>query len=333
MQREPACGRHGLLDRQPRELVAELHVRRSGHQHPGGEALIEPGLEPSGEPLHQRQLDLTGDDRNRVKHGSGRLGQARRARQNGVTNGFGQQQVRSAERLGHEERIAAGSSVQIVAIDSERLRQLADRGLRQRCELQPASAAAELAEHDPQLLGALELVISVAREHQRRHRGGRARQQHEHIERRLVGPVDILEHEHRGPAALEVPAQGRRDLMRTRSRLDERLELASDRGCDVPERAERSRGSQRRAGAPEDPQSLRVAEAPQQRRLPDPRLAADEQDPPLRGGPHLGHMPLERRQRIAALEQRRRPEVRDLPRIRTLHPARSVSCQRKRIEK
>jgi hypothetical protein len=76
----------------------------------------------------------------------------------------------------------------------------------------------------------------------------------------------------------------RHHLVRHRTTLDDRLELATGSLGDGEQRPERIRREQRVAGAPEDPGRLAalLAEPPHEGRLADPRLAADQQDMPTR---------------------------------------------------
>ena len=86
--------------------------------------------------------------------------------------------------------------------------------------------AAELPEHRAECVLPRELVVAVRRKYERRHRRHPADEHPEHVERSLVRPVKILEHEcRRSPCQL---AQKRsRDLVRLRALFDERLHLAA----------------------------------------------------------------------------------------------------------
>ena len=57
---------------------------------------------------------------------------------------------------------------------------------------------------------AIELVVAVAGEHERGNGLDLAREQPQHVERRLVGPVEVLEHEDRRAAPAQLADQRRR---------------------------------------------------------------------------------------------------------------------------
>jgi hypothetical protein len=85
---------------------------------------------------------------------------------------------------------------------------------------------------------------------------------------------------------------------------DHGAELAAQFVRDVHERAERARGEERVARAPQDPARTRAfAERPHQRRLADPGLAGDEHQPPAPVGADRSQLLVECRQRGGALEE------------------------------
>ncbi len=87
--------------------------------------------------------------------------------------------------------------------------------------------------------------------------------------------------------------------------LDELLELAAGRPCDVDEGPKRTRREQRLAGAPQDPgrRALLLAEPAHNRGLPHPRLAPHEHQPPLPGLEHRRQQIAQDRQVVGSLEQ------------------------------
>ena len=110
-----------------------------------------------------------------------------------------------------------------------------------------------------------ELVVPIARDHERGRRSEPPTKQPKHIECPLVGPVHVLEHDDRRHPGCELAKQRGRHLVRTRLALHQLIKLATRHLCDVDERAERPRCGQRVARAPQDARrgSLLVAEAPQ----------------------------------------------------------------------
>ena len=87
-----------------------------------------------------------------------------------------------------------------MTIDPVRLGQRDDRRLRERFELEPPWPAHQLAKHEAELLGAVELVIPIARQHESGRRIDPRREHDEHVERGLVRPMQILKDQHRWPA-------------------------------------------------------------------------------------------------------------------------------------
>jgi len=89
---------------------------------------------------------------------------------------------------------------------------------------------------------AVELVVAVAGENEGGNALHLARQQAQHVERRIVGPVEVLEHEHGRAPAGQLTDERARDLVRAGLPGDELLELATGHLGDVEERTERARG-------------------------------------------------------------------------------------------
>ena len=177
-----------------------------------------------------------------------------------------------------------------------------------------ARARGELAEHDAERMRAVELVVAVARDDQRRHRLDATAKQPQHVERGLVRPVQVLEHEDGRSVRLQFARQRRHDLVRLHSARHDLLELAAACLGDAEQRAERARREERVAAAPEDPRRAAAlfAELSQERGLADPCLAADEHDVPARAPLDGPQRIVERRKLAGALEQLRssQPQVR-----------------------
>jgi hypothetical protein len=211
------------------------------------------------------------------------------------------------ERFDDEEGVAGGLAVQLLGVDAVRLGEPRDRHRGEPAEPHPPDGAAgrQLAEHDPERMRAVELVVAVGGHDQGRHRLHPAGEQQQDVQGRLVGPVHVLEHEdRRGPRA-QLPGERRRHLVRHGAARDDRPELAAGPLGDRQQRAERARGEQRVAAAPENPRRSAVlfAEAPHQRGLADPRLAADQQHVPTGAALDSLQGIDEHRQLGAALEQ------------------------------
>ena len=92
--------------------------------------------------------------------------------------------------------------------------------------------------------------------------------------------------------------------MRPRACLGQGSELPPRRLGDVEQRAERPRGEQPVARAREDTRGGRAgAELPQQRRLPDTCLPADEHDAPGAVCGDAGQTVVEQRELLSTLEE------------------------------
>ena len=125
--------------------------------------------------------------------------------------------------------------------------------------------------------GPVQLVVAVAGHDQRRHRLDAAAQQRQHVERRLVGPVQILQDDDGARPRAGLAGDHRHHLVRLRARVEEVAQLTAGLVGDVDERAERAGREQRVAGAPENPVAL-GGEAAQQGRLAAAGLAAQEDE-------------------------------------------------------
>ncbi len=130
-----------------------------------------------------------------------------------------------------------------------------------------------------------------------------ATEQPDDIERRLIGPVHVLEHEDRRPTT-ELVGEHRGDLMRPGAAANELIELATRRVRDLEQGAERARRQQSVAGAPEDPRrtSTLVAETPQECCLAGPGFTANEDETSVTREGTAEDL-LELRQLIGTLEQ------------------------------
>ena len=171
--------------------------------------------------------------------------------------------------------------MQLGGVDADRAGQLGHSlGGERRQGQSRRRAAGQLAEDDPQRVARIELVVAIGDEHQRGEPLDAPSEQAQDVERGLVGPVEVLEDDDvRRPRA-----------QRSRQRPDEgagsgplghrRAELAAHLVGDVHEGAERARGEERVARAPQDSALTRSsAERPHERRLADPRLTGDQHEP------------------------------------------------------
>ena len=258
--------RDGVLDRQAGQLVPERHarcragracrtrgLRRGGDAHPG----------QGGEHL---QVGLRRHDGHRVEQqprGAGSAATPGPARPRGRSRGSRRCPQRASRRRRTGSRRSGGrarrgrrrraASVATASGDSgERVTRRTDRLV--------ASSPTRVCRGWSRSSWSSRYVTTTS------DGGGLhlAREQAEHVEGRLVGPVQVLEHQdgrvHRPELAQEALHHG----VRRRVRGGELLELAAGRLRDVEQRTERARGEQRVAGSREDPGggALRTARAP-----------------------------------------------------------------------
>ena len=269
-----------LLDREPREVVAELDCARALSEHPRRERLFERVDVLAGERLEQPQLRARWGDRHRVEQGARAAAQPGSPGKHRVAHRRRNCAVVAREHLGDEERIPAGQPVELDRVDLARRGQLGDGTLRERRHGQPLDlcACCELADHDPKRMGAVELVVAVGGDHEQRELPDPARQQPQRVERRLVRPVDVLEDDDRRLTGCDQPEQRPDDL--GGPAIERRLQLIGLLG-DVEERPERPGREEGVAAAPQHARSAgRVAEATDGDGLADPGLARDEHEAP-----------------------------------------------------
>ena len=152
---------------------------------------------------------------------------------------------------------------------------------------------------------AVELVVPVADQQEAGNGLDSTREQPEHIERGLVAAVDVVEHEDRRGPHPQLTGERSRDLVRPRPRGDDLRQFATGRLGDVEERAERTRREQRVAGPPQHSRhaGALIAEAMKKRRLADPGLPSDEDNPSPRRAPHRCQALGEHRELPPTLEQ------------------------------
>jgi hypothetical protein len=127
-----------------------------------------------------------------------------------------------------------------------------------------------------------ELVVAIRGDHQSRHALHPAAEHLHDVERGLVCPVEVLEHENRRDRA-ELPAKGVVHLVRRRTGLEQVRHRSARRACDVRERSERAGGEERshapwstRVGRTTDAQNARTSDV-----LPMPASPATSMSRPL----------------------------------------------------
>ena len=214
------------------------------------------------------------------------------------------------EQLGDVERVAAGRRVHLVrVVAGER----GDRALRQRRELEnDRVVGADRADGRVQRMARRRLAASEGQHEQRRQRADPPPEHGDRVERRVVRPVHVLEHEHRRPRReLELRDQQRLDVVRRGAGRERLLERRRDAPDEVADRAQRPRDREVVAGAEQHPSPRRPrsrSEPGDERGLADPRLAGDEDDPTIAPRRRLARLG-ERGQCAVALEQLHRSKI------------------------
>ena len=151
---------------------------------------------------------------------------------------------------------------------------------------------------------AAELVIPIAGDQQ----GGRcldpAAEQSQHVERRLVRPVDVLEHDDRRRTLPELREQGRSDLIWSRPAGAQTGELPTDPRRNIDQRAKRPGGEEGVAGPPKDLGArMLIGEAAQERGLANPSFAGEDAEAARSGDPDVLELTFERGQLTRPLHE------------------------------
>jgi hypothetical protein len=272
--------------RVPCELVPEAHVR--GVDVEQAPALgLDRGRCPAG--LHrveQRRAHTARHDRHELDEPPFPVGEPRDPSEHRVRDGRRQLVGTRREHLGDVERVAARRLVDLRCIGAG---EGGDGGRRERAELERERVGGRnRPDGRAKLVAGRRLAVAERQHEERRQRGDAAAEDGDRVERRVVGPVNVLDHEDGRPRRqLELRQQKRLDLVRRRAPgegLSERRRDAADEVADRPERPrDREVVARPEQGARVEPE---VGHEPRdERRLADAGLARDEDDAarPARG--------------------------------------------------
>ena len=301
-----SVGRQRGLDSNTRDLVAEGHRVVAREQHARCEACLEMDEVIACERLEQPQLSAGRRDRDGVEQCARPRAQARRARQDRVAHGVGERCASRGERLRDVERIAGGPPVQDVRVRPVRVRQFRHGCERERLKGEARDGGRrQFTERDTQRMIALELGVATCDNDERRNGRHPARQQAEQVERRLVGPVQVLEYDDSRLAEAQLVEERAEHGARARTSVDQRREVAARLDGHVDERPEGQRRLERFAGAGEHPCSVveSGAERLHEGRLADAGLAGDEDDAAAPCPRHRRECGGERFELVGALEE------------------------------
>ena len=257
VQRDAPVRVDGVLDRHPRQFMPERDGVAFGAKHPGGEALVEGVQRPRGDRLVKPQLRRLRDDGDRLEECACPPAETRRPCEHGIPDRARDVGPSPGEDLRDEERVAGGPGVQVDWVDAVRRGERRHRLERERLELdaQHPGGGREVSKHDPQRVGRQQLVGAVGDDREPAELLGASPEHAEGVERRLVGPVNVLEDDDRRGARAQLVQE--RDDHALHGVADEcRIaQSAADGPPDVRERSERTRGAQPVARAEEHPRA------------------------------------------------------------------------------
>src|SRR5688572_11280130 len=150
---------------------------------------------------------------------------------------------------------------------------------------------------------ACELVVAIRRDDEARRRFDLACEETEDVQRALVRPVHVLDDDEWRSCRSE-SHQPFDDVVWRAPRVEETGDPGTRALGDLQERPQRPRRGQGIAPTPKEgrPRRQLAAESANERRLPDARLAADEDQPSMPGG-GIGERCVELGERLLALEE------------------------------
>ena len=300
----PRGGRDARPDRIARELVAEAHVARVDLEQRPTLRLLRGRLPAGHDNVQHGDVHPRGHDRDQLQQPARVVVEPRGTADDSVRDRGRQLGRRSGgEQLGDVEGIPAGGGVQLArAVAGER----GDGALRKGRELDhDGVAGADGADGRMQRMARRRLAGAEGEDEQRRQRADPPPEHRDRVERRIVRPVHVLEHEHgRRGRQLELRDQQRLDVVRGRAdgeRLDEGRRNVPN---EVAERAQRARNREVVAGTEQHSRVVvQILEEPgDERCLADPGLAGDEDDPTGATGCRSSRLG-ERGQRPISLEE------------------------------
>jgi hypothetical protein len=279
VERSPAQLGQALLDRTARDLVAEGESLGAQLDHPrqlGGDERVDVRAQ---ELRREPGADVGGDHRQPLERVAGLGIEASQPGQDRVGDAGRHLVGRRGQRRGDVERVASRELVQGGAIAPGARRERPHGAARERREREAVDGVAgERAQEAVQRVTGPDLLVAQGQDEHGADRLDAARRVAEHVDGRVVGPVDVLNHEDRRAALREL--------------LHERGEDAVGRAVVGQGRGQRSLGS--RGGIAQRPQGARrreivgrcqhqagaivdaVGKGAHQGRLADARVARDQ---------------------------------------------------------
>jgi hypothetical protein len=305
--RRPTVGPDLGLDGAAGQLVPEAQGEPIAAQETGHHELLEARRRYVACPGQQTRIDAPRVQGSQVECRSRVLGQPGGSGQDCVAGRDGHARALACDQLGHEERVPARERVHLRGRVRRALGQAPDPGGRERWQVDPpgAALAGELAQCQSEPVIGCEGIVAEGHEQQDRQLGDPATEEAEQVQRRLVRPLHVFDHQHP-----EVGDRGRRlqhrveDLVARRRRPYGVQQRAAELSRHVVHRTQRSRREQAVAQAPRprgvDQPALQLFD---QRGLAHSRLTGD-QDEPARADPRLFGVLQQRAHLRLTLDQR-----------------------------
>jgi hypothetical protein len=225
--------------------VAEGEPVALALQHADRDALVGRRRDVVHDRAEDTRLDLGADERGRLQRGISSRREAGGPREHGVPHRRRDAGSAGGQGLGDEEGIPPRLAVQ--RLDVQRLvrRERADGGHRQRRQREPDDVGGrEIAEHDPQGMAWPQLVVAIGEHEQRRDVLDAPAQELDQVERRLVGPMQVLEHGDDGWLPSEFVQDRREQHARGSSGLERRAQRGPGVAGDVVDGPQRPRGEE-----------------------------------------------------------------------------------------
>ncbi len=222
VQARPRRRGEACLDRLPGDLVAEGESTGVGvrHQQAGADALVDGRDVPPGHLLDEGERGTGAEHRGRPEDVTRLVGDPGGSRQHGVTDRVRRLGGPRGQHLGDEEGVAARPVVQRRGVDLRPGGGDEGRdGLRRqrgKVHAQGAGHRGQVSEHGGEPVVRADLVVAEGRHREQGEPVEPSSEEAHQLQRRLVGPVQVLEHEQRGaggqqrPDVVEQPGPGGR---------------------------------------------------------------------------------------------------------------------------
>jgi hypothetical protein len=180
--------------------VPERELGSRGAEHADRNALLD-GLDLIAQQLDQEpRFDPEADHRRAFEGSTSGGREAGRPGEYGIADAVRNFLVGDGEDLGEEERVPAGAATQLQRIQHGYRGQASDSVLGERGEGDPTNdvAGREITENALERVLGADLVIAVRRDEENAAFPDPAAEELQEVQRRVVGPMHVLEHEDHG---------------------------------------------------------------------------------------------------------------------------------------